>query len=1282
MSKVLGDKEYRDLGTSTVDLPGFDSAQYFRYNPDVAAAFEGAPDPQSAALKHYIAYGAAEYRRVFADGLGLDHDQSRLLNIDFHLGSGKDGEAVRAFSALAKSQGQDLAELLKSHPREGWLCAGFNFPSYATEHRELLKFTFDQNAIALHFLEFGLEDGETGYPEAWNAKLVREIYGEDISEDLNGPEALRELRRRKGPGYYAMKESELFALYGFAPALANLFEEDYSYSFSVNKGTAKKQPSRAKIIQDFCENGWKSLQPINPDLIFDAKFYEESYNPLRKTPQGMTKSQALYRHWLGAGIMWDDAPNLARLGKLIFGTFIPSPILSQLDRFVMGSDGIDMSSTPRKVLEHLRDKPKPGAEWLDLSDRLSQSFIRNLGDRKVIAGDLITGRWLYGLVLEANPDHVKANMAIADLLQRTDRGPSARSHRRKVPISRENGWNSLNLIELLIEQGKFAEAAEVLQKSASQVAHDVVTRERHNALATDGFWKIWNTIADRAEVFGLESAQSDLKKMVRSYYCEPEHNVALRSAPIKSVALVGNEDLYQCKLYRVDQKAEQLRQAGFDVHVYSPSTDIDAFIDELDKFQAVIFFRVPAFPNIVDAIVKAGQAGLATFYEIDDIVFDTDHFPPSFESYANQITRREYNAMACGVPLFERAMELCEYGIASTATLREVMEQKVRSGKVFEHQNALGRLHMLAIEDHEVASASDDGPVVLFYGSGTKAHKEDFHDILEPALAEMARKHGRKVEIHLIGYFDQFKHLDLKKHNVKMLKPVWDFEEYCTLVAKADINLSILSSSLLTDAKSEIKWMEAAMFGTPSVVSATRTHREKIVDGETGFLCETKEDFSRALDRLIGDKAYRKQIGSAARDVVMREYSLSAMGENLRSIFETVRPSSVRKKRIVLVNVFYPPQAIGGATRVMNDNVCLLREQYGDEFEIDVICTYEGGRNAYQIDRYARDGVRVWAIATPDIPDVDHHITDEGMGAAFDSILERVQPDLVHFHCIQRLSTSIILQTRLRQIPYVITMHDAWWISKNQFVLDPAGDASYYDYRLDVADLPERAQGLRRSLLGAIAILPVSEAFGRIIAKTGLDKLIVVENGVSNLPEINKLPSSSGRVRLAHIGGVSRHKGYHHVRNTLLTTEFKNLELLVIDHALPADVEVNEVWGNTPVTRRGKFSQDEVEKLYAQIDVLLAPSTWPESYGLVTREAAAAGAWVVASDQGGIGSDVIEGQNGFVVDVATNDGVRKALQMIDADPERYRHSPEVPPVLRHVDQQVAELVNLYRGWIA
>ena len=302
------------------------------------------------------------------------------------------------------------------------------------------------------------------------------------------------------------------------------------------------------------------------------------------------------------------------------------------------------------------------------------------------------------------------------------------------------------------------------------------------------------------------------------------------------------------------------------------------------------------------------------------------------------------------------------------------------------------------------------------------------------------------------------------------------------------------------------------------------------------------------------------------------------------------------------------------------------------------------------------------------------------MAEAFGRIVDQVRPDLVHFHCIQRLTASVVEETRLRLIPYLITAHDGWWISPYQFLLDPATDAVVtYDYAAPPSPSDDpRMKALRRPLLSAEKVLAVSEPFAEIYRAAGVGHCIAVPNGVPDLPKVARVPSPTGRVRLAHIGGMSRHKGFHLVRNALLMGDFENLELLVIDHAMKDGDQRSETWGTTPVTFRPKLPQQQVAELYANIDVLLAPSLWPESYGLVTREALHAGCWVIASNRGAIGADVVEGETGFVVPVDEGfEALARVLAVIDATPTRFGATHACEAALRTAAVQAADLADLY-----
>jgi len=168
---------------------------------------------------------------------------------------------------------------------------------------------------------------------------------------------------------------------------------------------------------------------------------------------------------------------------------------------------------------------------------------------------------------------------------------------------------------------------------------------------------------------------------------------------------------------------------------------------------------------------------------------------------------------------------------------------------------------------------------------------------------------------------------------------------------------------------------------------------------------------------------------------------------------------------------------------------------------------------------------------------------------------------------------------------------------------------------------------------------------------------------------------------MAHVGGQSRHKGYHLVEAAIRQGNFANLELTVVDHRRTGGETVTDVWGETPVRFVGMTPQEAMGSFYAGQDVLLAPSIWPESFGLVAREALAAGLWVVASDRGAMGEDILDNINGFKIDVATPESLFKTLQRINNDPERYKHSP-APSLLRSSDEQAKDLLAIYRNLLA
>ena len=90
-------------------------------------------------------------------------------------------------------------------------------------------------------------------------------------------------------------------------------------------------------------------------------------------------------------------------------------------------------------------------------------------------------------------------------------------------------------------------------------------------------------------------------------------------------------------------------------------------------------------------------------------------------------------------------------------------------------------------------------------------------------------------------------------------------------------------------------------------------------------------------------------------------------------------------------------------------------------------------------------------------------------------------------------------------------------------------------------------------------------------------------------------------------------------------------------------------WQGTPVHVVPPVPMAEMAAFYAGQDVLLAPSIWPESYGLVTREALSAGLWVVAAEIGALAEPIQHGLNGHRLPPGDPEALSQVLRHLCAE---------------------------------
>ncbi len=764
------------------------------------------------------------------------------------------------------------------------------------------------------------------------------------------------------------------------------------------------------------------------------------------------------------------------------------------------------------------------------------------------------------------------------------------------------------------------------------------------------------------------------------------------------VLLLVEQSIPQCFHYRVQQKLEQLKKLGWYAQ-WLPWSETEQAKQRMHYVDVVIFYRAPGFPKVLAAIDYAQQLGKVVCYDVDDLIFDRERLAEKFTANSAQLSDKDLQDILNGADLYRQAAALCSYGIASTPSLQQQLAVLVGQKHCFLLPNGLDST-INGVASLPMAVKKTDR-LTLFYGSGTKTHDEDFALIAE-ALVKVLKQY-QQVHLVIAGHLTLPTALEGYSERIQRL-PLLDFSSYLYCLRQADIALAPLEPGLFADCKSEIKWLEAAVMGVPCVVSRTERYEQVVEHGETGMLAADEQQWFAALESLITDAGKRQQMAQAAATLAQKNYGETAMAKQMSDVLQQAQQRSIEagqlgeqsdKQRLLLVNVLYPPQAIGGATTVVENIAAQLRQDYADKYEVSVLSCEVNDNAPYTLREYVHDGVNVTIIAVPYSIDLETKPSDPHILKLCLDWLPQNRPDLIHFHSMQRLTASVLEAAHQLSIPYWVTVHDAWWFSEHQFLLDKQHcllDEQQLNPLLAVqhsnepAAAVQRAQYLAVQLQQAQQILAVSEYQAQLYRSNGFQRVVVNRNGVDGVASVANLstPLASGTVspgplRIGYLGGMSAHKGYDFLKSIVEQQSFHNLKFVVVDLFKPRHYRAHDNWGASKVDFVGKYKADSIDEFYQQVDVLIAPSIWPESFGLVSREAALQGVWVVAADAGGMAEDIIEGKTGFVFPMRDAERCRDILVELDQKYEYFQtQGPDVKlsqDKIVSLQQHVAELVG-------
>ncbi|MCB0078486.1 MAG: glycosyltransferase family 4 protein [Anaerolineales bacterium] len=324
---------------------------------------------------------------------------------------------------------------------------------------------------------------------------------------------------------------------------------------------------------------------------------------------------------------------------------------------------------------------------------------------------------------------------------------------------------------------------------------------------------------------------------------------------------------------------------------------------------------------------------------------------------------------------------------------------------------------------------------------------------------------------------------------------------------------------------------------------------------------------------------------------------------------------------------------------------------------------------------------------------------------AFAQRLAEFQPDLVHIQHLMGLPTTLIESLHEAGIPYLITLHDYWWICANaQLLTNDTGALCHGPERwINCGRCAMARAGLRGAARRAApAVAPLfawrGQRLGNVLrgaaarmAPTAFTRDWHIAMGLAppievvpyGIPLPNPLPSrrprNDERLRLAYVGSIAPQKGVHLLVDAVgqLPQDQVQLDLYGGLDSFPDYVAELRARRGDAILWHGRIPNEMVLARLAAADLLVVPSIWYETSVIAIQEAFAVGTPVVASDLGAMAERVQHGEDGLLFNA-------NRVADLAATLRRFLDEPQLLPRLRSgirpvhtIDAQAAQLDRVY-----
>jgi glycosyltransferase involved in cell wall biosynthesis len=450
------------------------------------------------------------------------------------------------------------------------------------------------------------------------------------------------------------------------------------------------------------------------------------------------------------------------------------------------------------------------------------------------------------------------------------------------------------------------------------------------------------------------------------------------------------------------------------------------------------------------------------------------------------------------------------------------------------------------------------------------------------------------------------------------------------------------------------------------------------------------------------------------------------------------------KLRIALVVHGFPPDTWAG-TEVYTLELAKAMQRRGHEVAVLARSpapkpVSEGGPEDFSLVEDSFQGLKVWRL----IHRLEHGNLQQSylkphVEPAFRRFLDEFEPDIVHFQHLIHTSVSLVKLAQQLGLATIVHCHDYWALCARVQLIRPdgkrcddnmgagcllcvkeknlgqverfkrlgevggrlfSGAVEKLTHKGNAGLARRRFEGLRDLLARQEIVLPAFAAADLLVSpsrflrekllRTGAfdpQQFVYSDNGLrtDHVSALVKQPDPVGRLRLGFVGSLVWYKGVDVFLKAMQRLVGKPVIAKVFGGFDPdQDAHHRELraLAGPNVEFKGRFPNERLSEVYAEIDLLVVPSVWYENSPITIHEAYLTKTPVLASRLGGMAEYVRDGVDGLLFEPGSPEDLARTIERLLADPGLIARLSQDFMRIKTIDENAAETEFRYRALVA